>query len=83
MRVKLKTFDQLIEEFGFKFDGTYWRINKIMLKYLGKEIEVEELENKNWIYTHYDNEIKCYWHESWFEPVFIPIEFINEDEFEI
>ena len=91
MIVKLKTIEQLEEEFGFKFNGKYyttifnemlWGISKTMFKQLDKEIEVEKLED-GINYTHYDNEIGCYWHESWFEPEFVPIDFIKEDEFEI
>ena len=91
MKVKLKTAEQLKEEFGFKFNGIYyettfngmyWCISKMMFKQLGDEIEVEKLENDP-DYTHYDNNIGYLWHELWFEPVFMPIEFINEVEFEI
>ena len=92
MKRRLKTLEQLREEFGFKFDGydyetTFndmdWMINDLKLEYLGHEIEVKELENKNWIYTHYGDDVGCFWHELWFEPVFTPIEFINENEFEL
>ena len=85
MKVKLKTIEQLEKEFEFKYNGYYyttnfnnWCITDLMLKYLGKEIEVKKLETY-FDYTHYDNEIKCYWHESWFEPN----DFFKEDEFEI
>ena len=91
MKVRLKTEEQLKEEFGFKFDGTYyettfnnmsWCINHLMLKYLGKEIEVEEdIESIN--YTHYGDDIGYFWHELWFESKFIPIDFIKKDEFEL
>ena len=91
MIVKLKIIEQLIEEFGFKFDGyryktkfnsMFWIISNSMLKYLGNKIEVEKMEDDP-DYTHYDNKMGYCWHKLWFEPEFVPIEFINEDEFEI
>ena len=90
MIVKLKTLEQLEEEFGFEYDGCdytttfngmFWLINDLMFEQLGKEIEVEK--RKSWYYTHYDNNIGYWWNELWFEPEFVSIEFINEDEFEI
>ena len=93
MKVRLKTAEQLEKEFGFEFNGEYsvitfnnmwWVINDLMFKYLGKEIEIEKfIGNINYTHRGKINDIKWYWHELWFEPEFIPIEFINEDEFEI
>ena len=92
MIVRLKTIEQLIEEFGFEYNGyeyytttfdkMHWCISKTMLKQLGDEIEVEKFYEYN-NYTHIDNRIRYLWHELWFEPKFVPIEFINEKEFEI
>ena len=91
MKVKLKTIEQLIEEFEFEYDGydytttfngMYWLIDEVMIDYLGKEMEVEELYGYD-NYTHKGLYTEWYWHESWFEPVFTPIEFINEVEFEL
>ena len=92
MKVKLKTIEQLREEFGFNLDGRYyitkfndmfWRINSSMLKQLGKEIEVEELPYVS-NYTHTGiNEWKWVWHELWFEKEFKPIVFLDESEFEL
>ena len=90
MKVKLKTLEQLKEEFGFEFNKLYcetcfngmrWIISYPMFKQLGKVIEVEKIDGDK-DYTHCDNE-GYLWHELWFEPVFTPIEFINEDEFEL
>ena len=91
MKVKLKTAEQLKEEFGFEYNGSYyettfndmyWIIGNSMFEQLGKEIKVEEnIGNIN--YTHYGDDIGYLWHELWFEPVFTPIEFINEVEFEL
>ena len=87
MKVKLKTAEQLIEEFGFeyngyryktKFNGMFWSINNSMLKYLGNEIEVKEfILSIN--YTHKGLYTEWYWHELWFEPN----DFFKEDEFKI
>ena len=91
MKRRLKTLEQLVKEFEFEYDGcdyttTFndmdWCIYYIMLKQLGTEIEVEKME-ADFDYTHYDNEIGCYWHELWFEPIFEPSDFIKEDEFKI
>ena len=95
MKVRLKTIDQLKEEFGFKFDGydyttifnnMQWYINNEMFEYLGKELEVRELNDDDFDmrnnYTHKDLNIKYKWHELWFKQ-FVSIEFIKEDEFEI
>ena len=98
MKVKLKTIEQLIEEFGFKssgrdyrtnFNGMHWHIHESMFRYLGNDVNVERLEEeikKTTYYTHRNTDCGrhgWYWHELWFEPEFVPIEFINEDEFEI
>ena len=93
MKVKLKTLEQLEEEFGFKFyESRYltkfnnmdWWIDKDMFEYLGKEIEVKKIDGSR-DYTHCGiiNHIKWGWHELWFEPEFVPIEFIKENEFEL
>ena len=90
MIVKLKTIEQLIEEFGFEYDeecyttefnDMFWFINNTMFKQLGKEIEVEKIEYDSFNYTHRGkiNDIKWYWHKLWFEPN----DFFKEDEFEI
>ena len=88
MKVKLKTLEQLKEEFGFKFDGTYygtifnnmsWCIIIPMFKYLGNEMEIEKIDYMDKNYTHEDSIINCLWHELWFEPN----DFFKEDEFKI
>ena len=93
MIVKIKTAKQLIEEFGFKYDGynyetyfndMFWRINNLMFKYLGEEIEVEELTlSINYTHKGKISDTAWHWHELWFEPEFVPIEFIKENEFEL
>ncbi len=91
MIVKLKTLEQLIEEFGFeeedgglfktKYKNYKWVISDLEMKYLGKEIEVENIGFVHSNYTHVSNKEKTIlgWHELWFEPV----EFIDESEFKI
>ena len=88
MKVKLKTLEQVLEEFEFKIDGSgdyyneEWYIDRYMFKYFGKEIEVRENENEyNSVYDYYLRKGYIIWffHNSWFEPE----EFFKKEEFEI
>ena len=89
MMVKIKTAEQLIEEFGFKSSGkSYlikyndmnWFISNTMSQHLGKIVEVEKIEDDvNYTHRGMINEFYWLWHELWFEPS----DFFKEKEFEI
>lgn len=91
LRVKLKTLEQLIQEFGFEpnIGGYYctsfrkdkWNINPAMIDLLGKHINV--IHERQGYYTHRvinrldDKYHGWYFHELWFDDD----DFIEENEF--
>ena len=90
MIVKMKPLEQVLDEFGFIENSSFtyyqkenhWYINKDMVKYFGKEVEVFE-DRFNSIYGYYLKDGNTTWcfHSSWFEPEFE--DFLSEDEFEL
>ncbi len=91
MKVKLKTEEQLIEEFNFKkrdydmgletfHDNKKWVITPLQLKFLGKVVKVELIEGlPQYTHIHEIDGLVLGLHELWFEPY----KFIYKEEFEI
>ena len=83
MKVRLKTIEQIVDEFETDYDDydggiiiEELFIHKDMFKYFGKEIELEQIKDD--VYTHVYG-YKWWFHESWFAKE----EFIEEEEFEV
>lgn len=96
MKKKLITWDEFKKKFkpyatswdeennsiSISYNGLEWCIDDYMIPCFGTEIEIEEAPELNY-YTYKGIKYHFYWHDLWFEPEFIPIDFITEKDIEI